>query len=131
MSSNHNGLPAKAIKLDAGTTYNLQALAFATARQPNTLRPTQVITTISIASPDAADGSVAFEVSPDNAAWTTIGSWRNFVDTVGGGGGPATNNRTQAPATFVVPAGYYYRLTTTTFAGAPTYTVVSNFELTL
>jgi hypothetical protein len=68
---------------------------------------------------------VTFEVSPDNATWTTAAIHQQTQEN-----NNADHSLTPS-TTFIVPAGYWYRVTTSTLNNNPSFNFLSNYELTL
>lgn len=120
-------IPASVLRIQPAAAYTSQALAFATARQPNVIRATLIVPSVRINCTSGEQGTVNMQISPDNiAAYVTIGSWTNRVAALLGAANDAAS-----PATFIIPKGYYYKLVTSTTSGSPTYSLASLFELTI
>lgn len=93
------------------------ALAIGVSRQPNVNAPTQVIVTIDLQVADNQSENVSVQISPDNAAWDTIGEVQHNFD-VAGILGVTGNSDMRQSVTFEIPAGWYYRATSVGSGGS-------------
>lgn len=114
------------LRVNAESTYESQPLAFGTSRQPHPSKATHVISTTRITVSGTTEGLVQFQTSPNDTTWTTIASWRNGLSAGGG-----VSDTIEMPSTIIVPPTFWYRVITTNVTGTPTFTFVSNYELTL
>lgn len=101
--------------------------AFATNFTPSATRPTLVIYSIKVDVDSGEDGRVELR-SDTNATPTTVRATVENKLTVGGVLGVTGSGHVTSVLTYIVPAGHNVRIATTTVAGTPIYTIVSQTE---